>query len=438
MMNTHGAGPFRKASSGPLVALFLLLAGCELLQPQKTAVPAPDSKPQAITPAPQAPAPAPPVAAVVPPPPPQPIVAAPFDDALLKAANDLFSKAQLPQPDAAGSLPVVIDPLIDGMTGFQSLATRSMEARIRELVKGSYPKFDIQPFTASTVTLSPIVLIGTFTGVNTLGQTVGGREAFRICLALADLKTGKIISKARTFAKPEGVDITPSAYFRDSPTWTPDRVTEGYIKTCQATKPGDPIDTVYWDRIVTAALISEAVTAYDKAHYREALELYKSAQQTPAGDQLRVYNGIYLSSSKLGRRDDAAQAFGKIVDYGLANKRLAVKFLFRTGSTNFLPDPQLSSDYGLWIREIAQRTTQAPACLEIVGHTSRTGPEPLNERLSLLRAEYVRDRLEREAPPLKNRVITNGAGSRENMIGSGTDDARDALDRRVEFKIIGC
>jgi hypothetical protein len=29
-------------------------------------------------------------------------------------------------------------------------------------------------------------------------------------------------------------------------------------------------------------------------------------------------------------------------------------------------------------------------------------------------------------------------GFRENLIGTGTDDARDALDRRVEFKITGC
>jgi hypothetical protein len=29
-------------------------------------------------------------------------------------------------------------------------------------------------------------------------------------------------------------------------------------------------------------------------------------------------------------------------------------------------------------------------------------------------------------------------GSRENLIGLATDDLRDALDRRVEFKVIDC
>jgi hypothetical protein len=35
-------------------------------------------------------------------------------------------------------------------------------------------------------------------------------------------------------------------------------------------------------------------------------------------------------------------------------------------------------------------------------------------------------------------MIANGVGSRQTMIGTGRDDATDALDRRVEFKVIGC
>jgi outer membrane protein OmpA-like peptidoglycan-associated protein len=74
----------------------------------------------------------------------------------------------------------------------------------------------------------------------------------------------------------------------------------------------------------------------------------------------------------------------------------------------------------------------------VTGHTSPTGPEPLNERLSLLRAEYVKSRLEASSPTLGKRMIANGVGSKQTMIGTGRDDATDALDRRVEFKVIGC
>ena len=56
-------------------------------------------------------APVPPPAAAAPPPP-TPVA---FDAALLKAANDLFSKAKL--DDAQKKVTLVIDPLIDGVTG---------------------------------------------------------------------------------------------------------------------------------------------------------------------------------------------------------------------------------------------------------------------------------------------------------------------------------
>src|SRR5215468_7739347 len=105
-----------------------------------------------------APVPPPPAAAAPPPPTPMP-----FDAALLKAANDLFSKAKL--DEGSQKVTLVIDPLIDGVTGAQSNATRLEEKRIVELVKSSYPRFTVVPFSAESVAKAPVVLIGTFTAV---------------------------------------------------------------------------------------------------------------------------------------------------------------------------------------------------------------------------------------------------------------------------------
>jgi outer membrane protein OmpA-like peptidoglycan-associated protein len=67
--------------------------------------------------------------------------------------------------------------------------------------------------------------------------------------------------------------------------------------------------------------------------------------------------------------------------------------------------------------------------------TSRSGPEPINERLSVLRAAYIKQRLDTDAPQLKTSTKAIGKGSQETLMGTGTDDARDAVDRRVEFKV---
>ena len=60
----------------------------------------------------------------------------------------------------------------------------------------------------------------------------------------------------------------------------------------------------------------------------------------------------------------------------------------------------------------------------------------LNDQLSQLRAEYVKGRLETDAPGLQGHLIATGVGSKNNLIGTGSDDLSDALDRRVEFKVI--
>ena len=368
-----------------------------------------------------------------------PVAAIPFDDAVTNAANALFSQAKLPASgDAVAKQLVVIDPLIDGVSGAQSKATRSMEARIVEIARAKYPQFAIQPFTAANVKKSPVVLVGTFTPINSQGQTTGTREAYRVCLVLADLQSGKVVGKGTARAQLQGVDHGPTPYFQDSPAWMSENATEGYINTCQASKVGDAIQPAYLDGIMAATLISEAITYYETGKYRDALERYNSALELPAGNQLRVLNGLYLTSLKLGRQAAADAAFGKIVDHGLANNRLAVKFLFRPGTTGFITDRQLSAPYPFWLKEIAKRAAQKHSCLEIIGHTSPTGPEPLNERLSLLRAEVIKKNLEDLAPSLNGRTIATGKGSRENLIGTGKDDLSDSLDRRVVFSVIAC
>ncbi len=405
-----------------LASTHVALAGPAAAQTQ-SAPPAAATVPQA---APAATAPA--VAPQLPPP-------VPFDQALLLAANALFSKAAMPAGSAAPAS-IVIDPLIDGMTGIQTNTTRAMERRMVDLVKTTYPQFKVEPFTTAAVARAPVVLVGTFTPISLSGKADGTRDAFRVCLALLDLKSGKIVSKGFARATPDGIEHAPVAYFNDSPVWTNDPATQAYIKSCQGTKAGDPISQAYADRVLAAAFLTDAINAYNDKRYTEALELYRTVLRTPGGDQLRTYNGLYLASQKLNRKADAAEAFAKVVDYGLANNRLAVKFLFRPGSTQLWTDPKTATPYAMWLKTIADRSSARNACLEVVGHSSPTGPEPINLRLSGLRAEYVKDRIQAAAPGMGKRMIANGLGSKEPLVGTGKDNASDALDRRVEFKTI--
>jgi hypothetical protein len=297
--------------------------------------------------------------------------AQPFDEAVANLTDALLAKADLP---ASGRRPLIIDPLIDRATGVETAATRSIGATIASRVHDRYSQFELRPFSVASLDEQPLAVLGSIAAVAAPGSTAPaaiGRQPtiYRIWAVLADVRTNRVLTREMVWVRADDIDQTPTAFFRDSPAWTPDPVAAAYIRTCSS-MPGTPIDPVYLRALRAQALIADAVVAYDAGRYREALARYSDALREPGGEQLRALNGVYLSEQALGRRRTAEAAFARLVDYGLAHGRLAVKFLFRPGSTAFWPDPAVSGPYPMWLRQIAIRVNERAACLVVDGHTS--------------------------------------------------------------------
>jgi len=361
----------------------------------------------------------------------------PFEQAAAQATDAIATQAQT-GPAILAKLQkksIVLDPMLDAATGQQTAATTLLETRVSERLASKGDAFEILPFTSANLARAQLLLTGTMTRVD--GDSGARKKALRIQLALTDIKAGTVVAQASALARDEGLDHTPLAYYRDSPVLVKDKVIEGYVRT-SATPPGQRADAFYLERIAQATLIHEATTLYNEERYVEALGKYRSALAMPAGEQIRVVNGVYLSAAKLGRTAEAEQAFARVVALGIAYNELGVKFLFNPGSTEFWSDPKVSGAYPMWLRQIARESTNAKVCMNIVGHTSHTGSEPTNDALSLQRANFIRQRLVGEAATLATKTKASGMGFRQNIVGSGTDNAVDALDRRVEFKIIPC
>ena len=360
-----------------------------------------------------------------------------LDQAVAEATDSLVAQTQkLPAFVAKlDKRALVIDPMIDSASGQQTVVTRQLEEKVAARLTSNHAQLPVLPFQLANLNRSQYVLTGTMTRLQS--ATAGARAPFQINLALTELKTGMVVAQAASKVRDDALDTTPTPYYRDSPVLVKDKVIDGYIRTSQ-TAPGQPAAKDYFERLATATTINEATLAYNNDKYQEALDLYKAALASPSGEQLRTVNGIYLASWKLGRMQEAEQAFGKIVALGIANSSLGVKFLFNPGTTDFWSDSKISGPYALWMRQIARQTAQAKVCMNIVGHTSRTGGEAYNDKLSAQRSAAIRQKLGTEAGELMPRTKTSGVGSRENIIGTGTDDATDSLDRRVEFKIVGC
>jgi outer membrane protein OmpA-like peptidoglycan-associated protein len=356
-------------------------------------------------------------------------------------ATVLVTKAQLPPPPPSGKYPVVIDPWIDVTTGDQVATTKLMQQELETLAPQHFPQLELLPFTPESLARKPVLLLGAIApvaGAGAVDPVTGRPGAYRVYGVLADLGSGKIVSAAGGWIKPEDIDATPTAFYRDSPVWQADESVVAYLRTLQAS-PGDPIDPAYLANLQAEALITTGNAEYGEGKLQPARDLYSQAENLPAGGhQLRAYNGLYLTDWALGDRRSATEVFAKLVDYQLAHGRLSVKFLFQPNSTAFWPDPTISGAYPDWLRAIAERTVADNACLRLTGHTSPSGSVELNDRLSLARAARIRHDLLAIEPRLQGQVTARGVGAQDPIVGTGRDDATDLVDRRVDFDIIPC
>jgi outer membrane protein OmpA-like peptidoglycan-associated protein len=360
-----------------------------------------------------------------------------FEDSIARAGQSLFMQAAPIVGDEVRVL--VIDPLIDANTGAQTISTVRMGEQLESIAKSRNAKWSVRPLTRESLAQKPLLLIGTLTPVTVERSIDAVPDAFRVWLTLIDLRTGKVIAKQIDRATVDSVNPQPLKFYQDSPTWHKDKTVLGYINSCQVnTKVGEPADPAYLGRLPAAAVVNEAILAYDGGKLPLANKLYKEAESLAEPGDLRVLNGLYITSWQLGQRDAARDAFGKLVESGLELKRLPVKLLFQPGKTQFNVAGDLPQQYEMWIASLAQKAGKTSSCVRIVGHTSRTGSARANEALSRQRAEAVQRMLEHDNRALAAKLSAAGVGSREALVGLGTDDARDALDRRVEFRVIDC
>ncbi len=354
-----------------------------------------------------------------------------------RAGDRLFNDAVRVLGDERRDL--VIDPFIDANTGQQTLGSVAAGDKLAALVAERFRQWTVRPLERKALTGSPLLLIGTLTPVALSDAGNGTPDAYRLWLTLVDLRSGNIVAKRLDRATLASVNAEPLPFYRDSPTWHKDRTLLAYVNSCQVqARVGERADALYLWRLPAAALVHEATVAYHAKNYAQARRLFVQASEIADPDDLRVLSGRYQTSWRLGAKDDAAQELKRIVANGLANKSLPLKVLFQPGSTIMLPGADRRDQYRLWIREVARQANAAHQCVRVVGHASRGGAAAASVELSQRRAATVRWLLAQAAPTSSHRFTAQGAGWRDNLIGLGHDGPSDALDRRIEFRIVDC
>lgn len=232
-------------------------------------------------------------------------------------------------------------------------------------------------------------------------------------------------------------DPTPSRFFQDAPIYLVDG--HSRQRSTFSMTDGGQVSVETRNRFMhTEWALDSAISAYEAARFEQAERLFVQLNTISPGNLIAL-SGHYQSLVAQNRLQEAELALADVVDAGIQEKGLSFRLLFRVGSTEFRDDLDITSQYQLWLDVIGKRVAITRHCLKVVGHTSPTGSADYNDSLSLRRARRVGELLAATAPTvLKSRVTWEGAGSRKNIVGSGSDDAADSVDRRVDFLLHEC
>lgn len=360
-----------------------------------------------------------------------------FETAIRTLTGNLLTQLNnnLPILASPGEITVAVEPMIDANTAEVTIASRRIDEIILDETRKQFPKIKLLPLNSKSAETAKYILTGMIKPEPR--DSAESAAIYYIRSAIIDLKTHRVVANADVRVIDPKLDATPVSAFQDNPMYTKDKRVDSLAKIVEM-EPGRLADKGYMDGLTTAALMADGDRMYDGKSYEKALGYYREASLRADGQVMRTYAAMYQAYRKLNRMEDAEVAFGRMVALGYSANNINIKLLFSVGSTQFIPDQDLRSQYVIWLRQIARFFVKADSCLNIVGHSSRTGNEIFNESLSLQRAQYVQGLLQKDFPDVMVRSKAVGLGWKENIAGLGSDDIRDAVDRRVEFRVVPC
>ena len=356
-----------------------------------------------------------------------------FDAAAKKLATRLLREVQI--KSLLTSKNIIVDDFTDEDTGELVEAGSAIEKIIFSIAEEKFTSLSLSKMDTKNILHAHYLINGVISFEQY--KRKGKEKYYHIYASATDLETGKVIASASAWIKDKDLDYTPLREYKEAPMFMTDKRHISKVKTARSLS-GTQADSEYYDSLKTNALISEAFKAFGEKDYRETISMLTEAASRPDGQVMKTYAGLYQSYLKEGDIELAEEAFGKLLDISVESNSFSIKLLFQVNSTQFISDKNLKQRYQIWLRQISRFFKKNNTCAKIVGHSSNTGAEEYNNRLSKQRADAVRNHMKSYYKSVEQKTETIGMGFRENIRGLGTDDGRDSIDRRVEFKIISC
>ncbi|MER2540786.1 MAG: OmpA family protein [Azonexus sp.] len=253
----------------------------------------------------------------------------------------------------------------------------------------------------------------------------------RLKTVVADVVTGKQLAASESYLQSSQFQGDPTKFFKESPMFLTDKRHKDRIEVMNG--KAQPLK----EKLTVQASFADAVALYDEGKFVEAEEGFREVLKLTPEHQ-GALSGIYQSLWQQGKKIPAESAFGKFLAVGFDEGNISIKILFKVNGTDFVDAGDLPLQYKLWTKSIGQTMVAKSKCLDVTGHASKSGSSEYNDRLSLQRATKVVATIQNFSPVTAGKLKANGKGFQETIVGTGSNDATDAIDRRVEFIVKTC
>ncbi len=357
----------------------------------------------------------------------------------LDEGTQLICQDLLSQMDKVGiiSIPTlekstaVIDPFKDTKMGQELTVNTILENLLAQCLSKRLMLLKMSPENLNS---ADFILNGIIS--SEFNPDAGSEKNYHLYVTLVNKDSGLIVASSDVWI--QDFEYAPLEMYADSPVYLKDRQLRNLEKTAKS-KKGDSADPEYLASLDTQSLLNKGDDLYANRQYDEALLYYNEAEGREDGRTMKTYSGLYNIHRQQRNPEKAEYYFGKLIEAIVEeNQSINVKLFFEVNSTEFIRKPALREQYMIWLRQIGYYFQNHQKCVQILGHASHTGTVEYNKKLSAARAEAVQKIIESYYPNISSHSQVVGMGFDQNIIGTGADDISDAIDRRVEFKLMNC
>jgi outer membrane protein OmpA-like peptidoglycan-associated protein len=325
---------------------------------------------------------------------------------------------------------IVIDPFVDVESGYPiKINTKIKDIIAQEISKRFEITGEMEP---DNLEVSEYVL----NGIVSIEEKVGKRgNIYKVNASVFEKSSGKVLASAAIHIS--GFDTTPMDIYKESPVYLKGKSYEQHLSSVKK-MPNEEVDKDYQNRLMIKAMLVKGDLLYEQREFKKSLTYYNQAASIQTDQPMEVLNGQFTNLAKQGQWVEAENAYGKLAKASvLETNEVTSKITF--GPNSKQPLENKTEQYNIYMKQIANLVASIRACkIKIIGHCSRTGTANYNDNLSLQRAAWIQKKMASYAPEIMSKSQIIGRGFRENIVGTGTDDITDEIDRRVEFKFSDC